>query len=104
LAKEVASYSMSQTLKKNSKILSPIKETLKLDGRLSYGESSRAWNIIRFKEQLLREFPQLKKRKEKFGYKLLMHRNYADLLKEVQKLKSEKEVIPLLLFLCKRKD
>lgn len=87
---------------KNRKFLKPKKEPLEIDGNISYAESNRAWSVIRFKESLVREFPQLKKRRDKFGYKLLMHRNYADLLKEVRKIKSEKEVIPLLLWMCKK--
>jgi len=86
------------------KFLKPKKETLELEGNISYAESNRAWSVIRFKDQLIREFPQLKKRRDKFGYKLLMHRNYADLLEEIKKIKSEEEAIPILLWMCKKES
>lgn len=44
------------------------------------------------------EFPQLKEKRSKFSYKLVFHRTFEELLKEIKKLKNE-NVMPMLLWL-----
>lgn len=85
-----------------SDILKPKHETLKICGSLSYSEGHRAWNIIRFKHDLLKEFPQLKERREKFSYKMIMHRSFEDIKKAIAKIEEEEDAIPILLFLCRK--
>jgi len=64
---------------------------------MSYSEGRRAWNLIRLKHDLLKEFPQLKERREKFGYKMVMHRSFEDLKKAIEKME-KKGNLPLVLF------
>jgi len=82
-------------------ILRPKQETFEIEGKLSYGEGNRAWNTIWLKKDLLREFPQLKERRKKFNYKIIMHRSFKELKKEINKMEKEKKVIPLLLWFIK---
>ena len=82
-------------------ILKPTRETLEILGKLSYGEGTRSWNTIRFKQDILKEFPQLKQRRERFGYKMIMYRTYKELLKKLKKMEEEKEVIPIFLYLVR---
>ena len=83
-------------------ILRPKHDTLKLCGNLSYGEGNRAWNVLRFKKNILQEFPQLKERQKKFGYKMVMHRSFKELKEAINKMEKESDVIPIFLFLCGR--
>ena len=76
--------------------------TLELEGEISYGESQRAWNLIRLKKDILKEFPQLKQKREKFGYKLVMHRSFKELKKAIEKMDKEDNTIPIFLFLCQK--
>lgn len=82
-------------------VLKPRHETLQIRGRLSYGEGNRAWNTIRLKKDLLREFPQLKERREKFGYKMIMHRSFKELKEALREMEIKGEAIPILLLFYK---
>ncbi len=85
------------------KPIAPIHETLNILGDLSYSEGHRAWNLVRFKSDLLKEFPQLKERREKFKYKMIMHRNFDSLKKEITEIEKLKLPIPLLLMFGRKK-
>lgn len=80
------------------RVLKPKHETLLIKGKLSYGEGNRAWNIIRFKKDLLLEFPQLKERREKFCYKMIMHRSFKELKKAIREMENKEEAIPIFLW------
>jgi uncharacterized protein with von Willebrand factor type A (vWA) domain len=88
-------------MKVSDNIIKPKHETLELQGELSYSEGLRAWNLMRLKKDLLKEFPQLKERREKFSYKMIMHRNFNDLKKAVENLEN-KEIIPIFLFFVRK--
>lgn len=78
------------------KTIRPKREKLEVEGRLSYAEGNRAWNIIRLKQNILLEFPQLKQRREKFGYKMVMYRSYDELKKAIEEMEKNGEPIPIL--------
>jgi uncharacterized protein Yka (UPF0111/DUF47 family) len=80
------------------KLLRPIHETLRVKGELSYSEGNQAWNVIRLKKDLLKEFPQLKEKRKKFSYKIIMHRSFRELKKEINDLEKEGDAIPIFLF------
>ena len=69
---------------------------------MSYGESQQAWNLIRLKHDLLKEFPQLKQKREDFVYQMIMHRSYKDLKKAIADMEKQERAIPIFLFLCKK--
>lgn len=79
-------------------IIKPKHETLEITGKMSYGEGNRAWNVIRLKQNILREFPQLKERRKKFAYKMIMHRSFKELKEEIEKMEKKNKVIPIFLF------
>ncbi len=84
-----------------AEILKPKHETLEVGGEISYSEGRRAWNLIRLKHDLLKEFPQLKERREKFNYKMIMHRSFEDLKKAISKMDKD-DAVPIFLFLCRK--
>jgi len=84
--------------------LPPKKETLKVKGNLFYNESAQSWSVIRFKKEVLQEFPQLKEKRGSFGYFMVMNRSYKEIKREMAELEKKQEVLPILLFLCKRKQ
>jgi len=88
-------------LKKMKQALIPKRETLSVDGKMSYAEGNRAWNIIRLKQNILIEFPQLKLRREKFSYKMVMYRTYEELKKAIEEMEKNGEQIPILFSLYK---
>jgi hypothetical protein len=85
-----------------SQTLKPERQTLQLKGKLSYSESNRAWNTIRFKKELINEFPILKERRGLFGYTIILYRNYAELERATRKIKKNNDPIPMMLLLEKR--
>jgi len=87
--------------KENQKILKPTEDPLEMEGKMSYAESQRAWGTIRLKSEIFNEFKQLKKRKEKFGYKLMFCRGFDQLEKEIKKIKRDIGVPPLLVWFLK---
>ena len=73
---------------------------MNVNGEISYAEGNQAWNVIRLKKELLKEFPQLKNKRGKFSYDLLVHRSYKDLKTFIEGSEKDKDVLPILLFLC----
>jgi hypothetical protein len=59
-------------------------------------------NIIRLKHDILKEFPQLKERRDKFDYSMVMHRTFEDLKKAIKEMEMNEEVIPIFLFFRKK--
>ena len=86
------------SLKENQKILKPSEEPLEMEGKMSYAESQRAWGTIRLKSKIFNEFKQLKKKREKFGYKLMFCRKFDQLEKEIKKIKKDIGVPPMLVW------
>ncbi len=84
---------------KEFRALSPIKEALTISGSISYSVGQRANNLIRFPKEFLQEFRQLLNRREKYGYKLLIHYSYKELKKEISKLEQEGSPVPIMMFI-----
>ena len=87
-----------------STVLKPKYETLKVDGEISYGEGNGAWNIIRLKRDILKEFPQLREKREKFDYSMIMHRSFDDLKKAIAEMETSEGVVPIFLFFRRKKQ
>ncbi len=87
--------------KQNQKILKPTEDPLEMGGKMSYAESQRAWGTIRLKSEIFKEFKQLKRRKDKFGYRLMFCRKFDQLEKELQTIEKEIGVTPLLVWFVK---
>ena len=85
------------------RIISPKHDTLDVSGEISYGESQKAWNLIRLKHDIIKEFPQLLERRAKFGYNMIMHRSYEDLERAIKEMKKQGLAPPILLFLGEKK-
>ena len=86
------------------RIISPKHDTLDVSGEISYGESQKAWNLIRLKHDILKEFKVLKDRRKKFVYNMIMHRSYEDLEKAIKDMKKQGLAPPILLFLGEKKN
>lgn len=84
---------------RNFKTLLPLKETAEFSGKLSYAEGSRAWHVIRLKKDILREFPQLKRRDKEFGYKIVIYRKYEELKKAIEEMEIQCKPIPMSLLI-----
>ena len=79
------------------------KNTIQINGRLCYKERLGAWNILHLRKELLAFFPELRQKRQNFGYTMF----YSNESKETKKIleKLEKEgVVPILLLLGKVKD
>lgn len=87
--------------KENQKILKPTEAPLEMEGKMSYAESQRAWGTLRLKSEIFNEFKQLKRRQDKFGYKLMFCREFDQLEKEIKRAKKEIGVPPLLVWFLK---
>ena len=77
--------------------LTPIK-IIESEGNLSYSESNQAWGTIRLKSEIINEFKQLKEKRTKFNYRLMLYRNYEDFEKILKQIIKNKEVIPVLVW------
>lgn len=87
--------------KENQKILKPTEEPLEMEGKMSYAESQRAWGTLRLKSEIFNEFKQLKKRQNKFGYKLMFCRGFDQLEEEIKRIKKDIGIPPLLVWFLK---
>ena len=84
-----------------AEILKPKHETLNIAGEISYSEDREAWNLIRLKHDLLKEFPQLKEKRSKFSYEMIFGRTKAEIIKAMKKITEDKTLMPISMFLHK---
>lgn len=84
--------------------LRPLRNSIQIKGKISYRESIGCWSLIALGKQIIREFPQLKEKQSKFGFKMAFYYEHKDLEKVVKKIKREGEALPILLWLVKEKQ
>lgn len=83
----------------SAKALRPWNQVLEYNGKVSYSESERAWNTIRFRRALIQEFPDLKEKRRDIYYYLIFFRDYHLLQKHIEELKELNQPLPMLLVL-----
>ena len=86
-----------------AQVLRPAIKTLEIKGRLIYKEANRSWSILRFKKELINEFPQLREVTSKFSYRMTLHRESNALEKDIRRIKRNKEALPILMWIEKEK-
>ncbi len=74
------------------------RKIVNIQGKLYYNESNQAWNKLKFKKELLDEFPQLKKKRSKFSYEMKYFRDPLDFEKLLNQLKRRPELLPILIW------
>ena len=75
------------------------RKVINVAGKMHYNESNQAWSNIKFKKELVDEFPQLKDKRSNFSYEILFYRDTAELEKTMNEIKKKKgDVLPLLMF------
>ena len=84
-------------------LLSPVRENLQINGKLVYNEHSQSWGIIRLKKEILHEYPQLKEKRGKFSYVMIIPKSFKDIKKFVKEYEDNQKAVPLLLFFSKEK-
>lgn len=82
----------------NLTFLSPIRESFKVEGKLSYEGSSCAWNLIRLKKEILQDYPQLKDRGRDFSYAMSVYVTYKEIRAVLDEMERECKALPILLF------
>jgi len=79
--------------------LSIKKALIDTDGRLSYSESIGAWNIIRLKNDFVRNLPKLREKKANIYFRIIHYFSYEELLRVIKEMKERGDPLPMLLFL-----
>ena len=85
-------------MKKMAATLQPAKQALDIKGKIAYAMSSRSWNTIRLKKEILDEYPQLRNRRLKAGYRMIFYRDPVELFLAVEKMMDTKSELPILLY------
>lgn len=80
-------------------MLTPWNGNLITEGRVSYGETAKAWNTIRLQKEIAKEFPALLNRSARVSFRLEYVRNLEGLKAKIKEIEKEKQGIPLLLYL-----
>jgi len=80
-------------------LLRPIKDVLDVKGAISYSNTYRAWNTIRFQSLILRKFPQLKQKQSNFYYRMVLYESFEELENKVREIKENKGAMPILMWL-----
>ena len=88
---------------KEMKPLRPSRENIVAKGRISYRESSQAWSLIQVKKEILQEFPQLREKRSKFAYKMILYKGFKELGKSIREMEKRGDSVPLLLFFGREK-
>jgi hypothetical protein len=83
----------------NKMLLTPWTGTLVAEGRVSYEESTQAWNTIRLNKSILNEFPTLKNKRAKVSFKIECPRTIENLKNKMQEIEKENEGTPMLLYI-----
>jgi hypothetical protein len=79
------------------------KETIQINGKLSYKEGLQAWNVIQLQKEIIDLFPQLREKRGVFGYTMYYNRSFKEARKIIDELE-KREVVPILLLLGKVKE
>jgi len=82
------------------KTLAP-REIVNIKGKLLYNESKQAWSNLKFKRELINEFPQLKEKRSAFSYEIMLCKSQEEIENTIQKFLKKGEAVPLLLWLYK---
>jgi hypothetical protein len=84
--------------------LAPVHEVLEVKGKLTYNEGDQAFSNLKFKKELLQEFPHLKEKASKFDFIYLMklHRSFKELRREIEELEENRKAIPIVLMIAKK--
>lgn len=85
------------------KFISPSSNPIKINGKVSYWDAQRAWSIIRIKQEILNEFPQLKDKSCPVGYQLRFYREFEELEKALKEIKKTSGVPPVMFWFFKDK-
>lgn len=75
-----------------------IRKIINIQGKLIYNESNQAWNKLKFKKELLNEFPQLKQKRSKFSYEMKYFKDPSDFKKLIKDLKRNSIAFPILIW------
>ena len=75
------------------------RKIINVQGKLHYNESNQAWNKLKFKKELLDEFPQLKQKRSKFSYEMKYFRDALEFEKLFKELKKKPEALPVLMWI-----
>jgi len=76
---------------------------LLIEGKISYSESSQAWNVLKIKKDIFQIFPQLKEKRSGFAYHMLVPRSFEEAKEKFKEIENSKEKVPILLFFEKTK-
>jgi len=76
------------------------KDTIQINGKLSYKESLGSWNVIQLQKEIIDLFPQLREKRSSFGYNMYYSRSFKESRKIMDELE-KKEIIPIFLLLGK---
>lgn len=79
------------------------KDTIQINGKLSYKEGLQAWNVIQLQKEIIDLFPQLREKRGNFGYTMYYNRSFKEARKIIDELE-KREVVPILLLLGKVKE
>ncbi len=69
--------------------LTPTKEVLVIEGKISYSESSQAWNVLKIKKDIFNIFPQLKEKRSNFAYHMVVPSSFKEAEQKFDELKLE---------------
>ena len=79
------------------------KETIQINGKLSYKESLGSWNVIQLQKEIIDLFPQLREKRSNFGYTMFYNRSFKESRKIIDELEKN-GVVPIFLLLGKVKE
>lgn len=79
------------------------KQTVQINGKLSYKEGLQAWNVIQLQKEIIDLFPQLREKRSAFGYTMYYNREAKEAKKILEKLEKQ-GIVPIMLLLGKVKE
>ncbi len=84
------------------KLLRPRKDRVELNGKITYRQNARSWSAIQLGKEIIQEFPQLKEKNSRFGFKIEFYFDKKDFNKKTKRLIRDNEALPVLLWFYKR--
>jgi mannose/fructose/N-acetylgalactosamine-specific phosphotransferase system component IIB len=79
------------------------RKVINVKGRIHYNESNQSWNTIKLKSEFLNEFQQLREKRSKFSYEMILGKTKEEMVKTIKKIVKDKTLTPVLMFLYKDK-
>jgi radical SAM superfamily enzyme YgiQ (UPF0313 family) len=80
--------------------LQPWGHDMKIEGKIYYNDSIRAWSVIRFRREFLDIYRKLRDKAKGFKYEWFVYAHYPQVKEKLEQAEKEGRMVPVLMWIC----